>query len=59
MSTFPAGLHTVFPRINAWGVYFKIRDFRGAFIRGGRLLEGGGRLFQIQKYWKQDMDVQK
>ena len=26
---------TVFPRINARGVYFKIRDFRGAFIRGG------------------------
>ena len=23
---------TVFPRINARGVYFKIRDFRGAFI---------------------------
>ena len=20
---------TVFPRINIWGVYFKIRDFRG------------------------------
>ena len=39
------GMPTVFPRINARGVYFKIRDFRGAFIRGGRLFEGG-RLFQ-------------
>ena len=32
-------IHTVFPRINARGVYFKIRDFRGAFIRGGRLFQ--------------------
>ena len=38
-------IYIVFPRINARGVYFKIRDFRGAFIRGGRLFEGG-RLFQ-------------
>ena len=38
-------LNTVFPRINARGVYFKIRDFREAFIRGGRLFEAG-RLFQ-------------
>ena len=30
---------TVFPRINARGIYFKIRDFRGAFIRGGRLFQ--------------------
>ena len=36
---------TVFPRINARGVYFKIRDFRGPFIRGGRSFEGA-RLFQ-------------
>ena len=26
-------------------IYFKIRDFRGAFIRGGRLFEAG-RLFE-------------
>ena len=36
-------LSTVFPRINARGVYFKIRDFRGrsfegAFIRGGAFI---------------------
>ena len=37
--------YTVFPRINAPGVNFKIRDFRGAFIRGGRLFEVG-HLFQ-------------
>ena len=36
--------NTVFPRINARGVYFKIRDFRGAFIRGG-----GGVYFKISK----------
>ena len=41
-------LDTVFPRINARGVYFKIRDFRGAFIRGGRLFEGGV-YFKISK----------
>ena len=34
---------TVFPRINARGVYLKIRDFRGrsfegAFIRGGAFI---------------------
>ena len=44
---------TVFPRINARGVYFKSRDFRGAFIRGGRLFEGafirGGVYFKISK----------
>ena len=37
-------LATVFPRINARGVYFKIRDFRGVHSRG-RLFEAG-RLFQ-------------
>ena len=31
------------------GVYFKIRDFRGAFIRGGRLFEAG-RLFEEIRY---------
>ena len=36
-------MNTVFPRINARGVYFKIRDFRGrsfegAFIRGGAFI---------------------
>ena len=30
-------------------VYFKIRDFRGAFIRGGRLFEVG-RLFEEIRY---------
>ena len=30
-------IYTVFPRINARGVYFKIIDFK--FIRGGRLFE--------------------
>ena len=34
-----SNLDTVFPRINARGVYFKIRDFRGTFIRGGRLFQ--------------------
>ena len=42
--------YTVFPRIDARGVSFKIRDFMGAFIRGGRSFEEGvysrGRLFQ-------------
>ena len=27
--------HTIFPRINAQGVYFKIRDFRGRLFEGG------------------------
>ena len=36
---------TVFTRINARGLYFKIRDFREAFIRWGRLFEAGS-LFQ-------------
>ena len=40
--------YTVFPQINARDVYFKIRDFRGAFIRGGRLFEGGV-YFKISK----------
>ena len=31
------------------GVYFKIRDFRGAFIQGGRLFEAG-RLFEEIRY---------
>ena len=30
-------------------VYFKIRDFRGGFIRGGRLFEAGG-LFEEIRY---------
>ena len=30
--------HTVFLRINARGVYSKIGDFRGAFIRGGAFI---------------------
>ena len=34
---------TVFPRINARGVSFKIRDFRGTFIRNFR--NSGNRIF--------------
>ena len=30
---------TVFPRINARGVYFKIRDFRGRLFKAGRLFQ--------------------
>ena len=32
-------MSTVFPRINARGVYFKIRDFRGRSFEGGRLFQ--------------------
>ena len=38
---------TVFPRINARGVYFKIRDFRGRSFEGG--VYSRGRLFQNLK----------
>ena len=36
-------------RLFEGSVYFKIRDFRGAFIRGGRLFEAG-RLFEEIRY---------
>ena len=49
---------TVFPRINARGNYFKIRDFRGRSFEGG-VYSRGAFISKFQKQWKQDMDVQK
>ena len=34
-------LNTVNPKINAWGVYLIFGIFKGVFIRGRRLIEGG------------------
>ena len=41
MSTFPAGLHTVFPRINAGAFILKSEILRGRSFEGGRLFQGG------------------
>ena len=41
-------------RLFEGGVYFKIRDFREAFIRGGRLFEAG-RLFEEIRYANQSL----
>ena len=37
-------LHTVFPRINARGVYKILGVILGAFIRGGRLLKNNAKM---------------
>ena len=47
---------TVFPRINAGGVYFKIRDFRGRSFEGGvyfkisKIVETGYGRTKIRKH---------
>ena len=47
-STFLSFSFTVFPRINARGVYFKIRDFRGRSFEGG-VYSRGVVYFKISK----------
>ena len=56
MISFSNKVYTVFPRINARGVYFKIRDFRGRSFEGGvyfkisKIVETGYGRTKIRKH---------